>query len=496
MLHTLAPLLVAMAAPAVPVDGLQTSTRMGPQPLLERRYVDGRIHADGRVFGNWSAYRKHLRRRGGERACGVSEQGPIRMARFAENGFNAAQLDCAGDFTRDDPAYEPEGSPLLVIDVVFHVIRTPEGLGHIDVADVQHSIDRLNQDFRAVEGSLGANGTDSRIEFRLARFDPDGDPAFGIRYHDNAEWFADPGHRVDAPEYARVAAWDPSRYLNIYSNDADGNLGYASIPQYENSPDPGSIGDRVVIRWDTIGRNPPIGDPYHLGRTLAHEVGHWCGLWHVFTRINDGVCDGDCRATGDTICDTGRQTNATRGCGDNRDCGTPNSFRNYMDYSDDDCQDNFTPGQVGRMRCTIMNWRPDVFEPVNDVICNRSCPADLDLDGVVDGTDFGLFVAEWGPVGPLGSCADLNGDGSVDGNDVGAFFSAWGICNPCPEGWSEDCMGQCFPNWVIDLWTGDGICDDGLWIPAENGCGECPAFTPIYLDCTQFDLDGGDCANP
>ena len=204
MLHTLAPLLVAMAAPAVPVDGLQTSTRMGPQPLLERRYVDGRIHADGRVFGNWSAYRKHLRRRGGERACGVSEQGPIRMARFAENGFNAAQLDCAGDFTRDDPAYEPEGSPLLVIDVVFHVIRTPEGLGHIDVADVQHSIDRLNQDFRAVEGSLGANGTDSRIEFRLARFDPDGDPAFGIRYHDNAEWFADPGYRVDAPEYARA----------------------------------------------------------------------------------------------------------------------------------------------------------------------------------------------------------------------------------------------------------------------------------------------------
>ena len=501
MMHILTPVLLAgtcQFGSVAAVDDARPLERMGPRPLDERRYVDGKIHAEGKVFDTWDNYRRHIKRRGIECSCGIVEKGGIRMARFAENGFNAGQLDCAGNFTSGDPAYDPEDAPLLVVDVVFHVIRTPEGLGHIDIADVQFAMERLNEDFRAIQGTLGQNGTDSRIEFRLAQFDPDGNPAFGIRYHDNADWFADPGYWVDAPAYTREIAWDPSRYLNIYTNDAGGGrtIGYASIPQYEDSPEPGSIGDRVVMRWDTIGVNPPIGAPYGLNRTLTHEVGHWCGLWHVFTNINPGVCDADCQTSGDTICDTGRQTAPTRGCQDNFDCGTANSFRNYMDYSDDDCMTGFTPGQVGRMRCTLVNWRPDAFEPVNDVICNPSCPADLNLDGIVDGTDFGLFVAEWGPVGALGSCADLNGDGQVDGGDVGDFFSGWGVCATCPEGWSEDCVGQCFPDWLIESWTGDGFCDDGAWVPADHGCEECPAFTPIYLDCTQFDLDGGDCEVP
>ncbi|MFO0873375.1 MAG: hypothetical protein U0575_05330 [Phycisphaerales bacterium] len=55
-----------------------------------------------------------------------------------------------------------------------------------------------------------------------------------------------------------------------------------------------------------------------------------------------------------------------------------------------------------------------------------SCPADLTADGIVDGADLGLLLAQWGPT--TGSTADLNGDQMVDGADLGAMLGAWGAC--------------------------------------------------------------------
>ncbi|MCH2152917.1 MAG: hypothetical protein MK089_06205 [Phycisphaerales bacterium] len=50
----------------------------------------------------------------------------------------------------------------------------------------------------------------------------------------------------------------------------------------------------------------------------------------------------------------------------------------------------------------------------------------------------------------------------------------------CPVGEIEDCFGNCCPaNWV-----GDGYCDDGSY--DYNG-------VAIYLNCDEFDCDGGDC---
>ena len=471
---------------------------MGPELPDRSRpiYEDGKIKVDGRTFRNWNSFRRHLQRTGAEVTCGSSHHGPLRAAQGPEFGFGGGQFDCAGDFTNPAEMYATENGPILEIDVVFHVIRTPDGLGHIDIADIRHSLQRLNEEFSALPGTPGEGSIDSGIRFRLADLDPEGRPAFGIQYHDHRDWFADPGSGADQTDYSDAVAWDPHRYLNIYTNDCGGSLGYATIPQYENSPEVGSRGDRIVMRWDCMGENPPIGDPYALNRVLVHEVGHWCGLWHVFTNINPGVCDGDCQQTGDTLCDTTRQVGATWGCDDRMDCGTPNPIRNYMSYSDDDCKSHFTPDQVRRMRCTLMHWRPLVFEEKHELGCNDACPADLDLDGTVGGPDLGMFMAEWGPTPAVGSCADLNDDGVVDGIDLGIFMADWGACLTCPEGWSEDCFGQCFPNWLIDEWKGDGICDDGSWVPFEHGCPECPEDTPIYLNCTEYGLDDGDCVAP
>lgn len=48
--------------------------------------------------------------------------------------------------------------------------------------------------------------------------------------------------------------------------------------------------------------------------------------------------------------------------------------------------------------------------------------ADLNCDGVVDGTDLGLLLSQWGS----NASGDLNSDGTVDGTDLGLLLSAWG----------------------------------------------------------------------
>jgi hypothetical protein len=54
-----------------------------------------------------------------------------------------------------------------------------------------------------------------------------------------------------------------------------------------------------------------------------------------------------------------------------------------------------------------------------------ACPADLDGDGFVSGSDLGLLLGQWGP--GSGS-ADLDDDGSVSGSDLGLMLGEWGPC--------------------------------------------------------------------
>jgi len=80
-----------------------------------------------------------------------------------------------------------------------------------------------------------------------------------------------------------------------------------------------------------------------------------------------------------------------------------------------------------------------------------------------------------------------NGDGSsCAGNPCGGGGG-------CDAGWTADCQGTCFPDYVFDAWIGDTYCDDGAYIPADYGCTECPAGIAMWLNCTEFQCDGGDC---
>jgi hypothetical protein len=51
-------------------------------------------------------------------------------------------------------------------------------------------------------------------------------------------------------------------------------------------------------------------------------------------------------------------------------------------------------------------------------------PGDLNADGVVDGVDLGMLLAQWGAPAP--QPGDLNDDGEVDGIDLGILLANWG----------------------------------------------------------------------
>lgn len=259
--------------------------------------------------------------------------------------------DCTYNLTNPSDDYAPSVLRFR-IPVVVHVIRANNGTtGNISESLVRSQIDILNEDFLALTGTNGENGTDVQIEFFLAETDPNGVPTNGITYSNNTTWYNDSG------TYYNSLAWDPDRYMNVYTNTASGALGY--VPWLPQNGNVGSNADRIVCLWSAFGRNAPIGPPYNQGRTLTHEVGHYLGLFHTF----DGGCSGgDCARSGDRICDTNSENSPVFGCpGSRNTCSSPDPYDNYMDYSDDLCMEKFTRDQARRMRCTLENYRPDLW---------------------------------------------------------------------------------------------------------------------------------------
>ncbi len=327
----------------------------GPQGSAVRVFQDdfGLIHAlDAQglyLFQSWSEYaasdffqRNNLRCGGGL----GSLQG------FEASTILGLQADCTNSSTNPAAQYAPSVARYR-IPVVVHVLMSSTGQGAISDAMVQSQIDILNQDFLALPGSNGAPGTDVQVEFYLATTDPSGNPTTGITRTTNTTWFNDGG------TYYSTLAWDTNNYLNIYTNTAGGNLGYAYVPNGGGVV--GNSFDRVVILWSAFGNNAPIGAPYNKGRTTTHEVGHYLGLQHTF----QGGCAGttNCYANGDLICDTLPESQPNFGCSQTT-CGDPDPVTNYMDYSEDLCMNNFTSDQTRRMRCTLESWRVNLAEIV------------------------------------------------------------------------------------------------------------------------------------
>jgi hypothetical protein len=120
------------------------------------------------------------------------------------------------------------------------------------------------------------------------------------------------------------------------------------------SPDTGGIAP-VVILNTAFGTTGTVVEPFHLGRTAVHEVGHWLGLRHIWGDIND--CTGS-----DFVDDTppAQQANTGKPKFPHVTCNNGphgDMFMNYMDYTDDDAMFMFTVGQIERMNATLAGPR-------------------------------------------------------------------------------------------------------------------------------------------
>jgi hypothetical protein len=378
------------------------------------------ISIGGRSYSSWQSYVQSPFFKQNAMHCITPSRNPTINP---SSSFNFSPSDCAYYSTNPNPIYDP--TVTHNIQVVVHVIQHSNGQGAISNAMVQSQIDVLNEDFRAMAGTNGAPGTDVMIQFELATQDPQGNPTNGITHSVNTQWFNDDG------AYWNSLAWDTNIYLNFYTNSAGGSLGY--VPDLPQSGIPGTNADRVVILWSAFGRNAPIGPPYNLGRTATHEIGHYLGLWHTF----DNGCGSAsaCYTSGDLICDTNRESQPTYGCpGNKSSCSSPDPIHNYMDYSDDSCMWEFTFEQTNRMRCTLENYRPDVYggggpppppPPPGDVVS-------INIDVGANGTFPAPATSFAGAAGQAGAWNAVSGTANnvsldqLDGSASGATISVSG----------------------------------------------------------------------
>ncbi len=283
-----------------------------------------------------------------------------------EHAWSTSALDCGpGDLTASSGARVAEGATAkepklypdneakaygalkdrprladgsVTIETVFHVI-SDEALSGADLTRMQGMVDAqmtvLNDSFA---GLTSDTASDSPFRFDLTK----------TNYVVNEAWANVAPGKAERDMKAALHEGDATT-LNIYAADIGGGLlGWAYFPKgYNNGRD---FIDGVVI----LDESMPGGDAgkYAFGDTLTHEVGHWMMLEHTFAH--------GCGASGDYVADTPKEAVPQFDCPEGADtCKAPglDPIRNFMDYTQDECMNEFTPGQVERMSDAWLEFR-------------------------------------------------------------------------------------------------------------------------------------------
>ncbi|MBK7408869.1 MAG: hypothetical protein IPJ40_12915 [Saprospirales bacterium] len=146
--------------------------------------------------------------------------------------------------------------------------------------------------------------------------------------------------------------WDPLHYLNIWVADMGDNVvGRATFPGEAPPAEDGVVIDPRYFGTTGLAAG---SEPYHLGRTTVHEIGHYFNLLHPW---GSGLpsCDGD-----DEVEDTPlTSNNYLQECPSTlqASCGSLDMYTNYMYYTNDPCLAQFTPGQKVRILATLAGPR-------------------------------------------------------------------------------------------------------------------------------------------
>jgi pregnancy-associated plasma protein-A len=273
---------------------------------------------------------------------------PARSELFsALSAFQPAVLGRGGDAREPDTGQIAEDLPAsavgkagksfkATVPVWFHVI-SDGSIGNVTSQQIADQMQVLNLAFAGFYG-----GATSGFSFKLA----------GVDRTDNASWFYARINSNEERAMKQALHRGGAEMLNVYSSTADAYLGWAYLPDIVTKPGQ-TYKDGIVFDWESmVHTSTRYAAQYDLGQTLTHEAGHWFNLEHTFY--------GACNAKGDFVADTPPEGTPTRGCPIGKDtCPDPglDPIHNYMDYSYDSCYEEFTAGQVQRMRDSWLLYR-------------------------------------------------------------------------------------------------------------------------------------------
>lgn len=220
----------------------------------------------------------------------------------------------------------------IVIPVAFHIITNSAGAGVVPTSQLQEQIDSLNAGYDS-----------TNVRFVLSSIDTTA----------NNAWYTVGFQSAAEMQMKQALSIDPEFTMNVYlANLGGGLLGWAWFPW--NYPESSFMHGPVILTQSIPGGTAA---PFNLGATLTHEVGHYLGLYHTF--------QGGCFAPGDEVDDTPYEGSSASGCPIGRDtCPSDpglDPIHNYMDYSDDFCMYELTPGQSARIDWAINTHKPGLL---------------------------------------------------------------------------------------------------------------------------------------
>ncbi len=265
----------------------------------------------------------------------------------------------------------------VVLPVIFHILS--DDPYSISDQTIINGLQELNDAFSKKGKWSASKGVDTKIRFCLAQKDPDGGNSTGIT-RVVTHW----GNHLNTPaedsQMKATAQWDPTRYINIWYVQS---IEWEIIAQF-------GCGIWTRLRSGGYATMPPGGGAYDgivttgFGNLLAHEMGHYLGLYHTF----EGFCGNfNCQLNGDRVCDTPPDgsflpsacNNPSNTCNTDTLSNYSNGFftsdvkdpiENIMDYGLDACKNTFTQGQADRMHNAIQTQRKGLLEPK----CEKPCP--------------------------------------------------------------------------------------------------------------------------
>jgi len=251
------------------------------------------------------------------------------------------------------------------IPLVFHFVlnEATDSISHEQVLAQMEVLNECfsgqNRDLSGLDPIFREFTTYEGPRFCLASREENGELTKGIEYQSTTEsYFGDQiefdGNRSIKHSFSGgLDAWDATKYLNIWIGDLEFAQGEATFP---NMADPDELGIVIDPKYFGVHLASSQYYPFHLGKTLVHEMGHYFNLKHLWG--DEASCESD-----DGIGDTPLQEIIYTGCPDGQQisCSSIDMHMNFLNFTEDECLIHFTKEQMDHVNAVINLFYPDLL---------------------------------------------------------------------------------------------------------------------------------------